>query len=58
MLALAADVPPIEIIHRETPSIAAMEDAFSPFGIRISEAPITPQRIVQLISDSALGRTR
>jgi carbon-monoxide dehydrogenase large subunit len=38
--------------------IAAIEDALSPFGVRIAEAPISPQRIVQLLGDAALGRAR
>jgi carbon-monoxide dehydrogenase large subunit len=38
--------------------IAAIEDALSPFDVRVAEAPITPQRIVQLLGDAALGRTR
>jgi aerobic carbon-monoxide dehydrogenase large subunit len=38
--------------------IAAIEDALSPFNVRIAEAPISPQRIVQLLGDAALGRTR
>ena len=29
--------------------ISAIEDALSPFGVRIDEAPITPMRIVELI---------
>ena len=40
------------------PIIAAVEDALSPFGVRILEAPITAQRIVELLGDAALGRTR
>jgi len=40
------------------PIVAAVEDALSPFGVKISEAPITPQRIVELLGDAALGRTR
>jgi carbon-monoxide dehydrogenase large subunit len=38
--------------------IAAIEDALSPFGVHIAEAPITPQRIVELLGEAALGRTR
>ena len=38
--------------------IAAVENALSPFGVTITEAPITPQRIVELLGDTALGRTR
>jgi carbon-monoxide dehydrogenase large subunit len=40
------------------PIIAAVEDALSPFDVKIAEAPITPQRIVELLGDVALGRTR
>lgn len=29
--------------------VSAIEDALAPFGVHISEAPITPQRIVQLL---------
>jgi carbon-monoxide dehydrogenase large subunit len=35
--------------------VAAVEDALSPFGVRIDEVPITPARIVQLIAE-ARGR--
>ncbi len=38
--------------------IAAVEDALSPFGVKIAEAPITPQRIVELLGEASLGRTR
>jgi len=40
------------------PIVAAVEDALSPFGVKILETPITPQRIVELLGDAALGRTR
>ncbi len=40
------------------PIIAAVENALAPFGVRIAEAPITPQRIVELLGEGALGRTR
>jgi carbon-monoxide dehydrogenase large subunit len=33
--------------------IAAVEDALSPFGVRITEHPISPERIRQLIESSA-----
>ncbi len=29
--------------------LSAVEDALSPFGVRVAEAPITPERIVELI---------
>src|SRR5262249_317910 len=38
--------------------VGAIDDALSPFGVWITEAPITPQRIVELLGDAALGRTR
>ena len=72
MLSLAADMPPIAVIHQETPSplnplgikgagesgtipmiapiIAAVEDALAPFGVKITEAPITPERICELLA--------
>ena len=37
---------------------AAVENALAPFNVRISEVPITPQRIVELLGEHALGRTR
>jgi carbon-monoxide dehydrogenase large subunit len=33
--------------------ISAVEDALAPFGVQISEAPITPQRIVALLREAA-----
>jgi carbon-monoxide dehydrogenase large subunit len=72
LLPLAADMPPIALIHQETPSplnplgikgagesgtipmiapiIAAVEDALAPFGVKITEAPITPERICELLA--------
>jgi aerobic carbon-monoxide dehydrogenase large subunit len=38
--------------------LSAVENALAPFGVRIAEAPITPQRIVELLGEHALGRTR
>jgi carbon-monoxide dehydrogenase large subunit len=38
--------------------IGAVENALAPFGVTIAETPITPQRIVELLGDAALGRTR
>jgi len=32
--------------------ISAIEDALAPFGVRIAETPLTPQRILQLIATS------
>jgi len=37
---------------------SAVEKALEPFGVNISEVPITPQRIVELLGEHALGRTR
>lgn len=43
------------------PAIAAIagavEDALAPFGVKIAEVPISPQRIVELLGEHALGRT-
>src|SRR6185503_19400022 len=36
--------------------IGAVENALAPFGVRIAEAPITPQRIVELLGEHARGR--
>jgi carbon-monoxide dehydrogenase large subunit len=36
---------------------AAVENALAPFGVHIDEVPITPQRIVELLGEHALGRT-
>ncbi len=38
--------------------IGAVENALAPFGVTIAEAPITPQRIVELLGEHALGRAR
>jgi len=38
--------------------VAAVENALSSFGVTISEAPISAQRIVELLGAEALGRTR
>lgn len=37
--------------------LSAVENALTPFGVIISEAPITPDRIVKLLGKAALGRT-
>jgi len=37
--------------------LAAIENALSPFGVHIAEAPVTPERIVALLGEAALGRT-
>jgi carbon-monoxide dehydrogenase large subunit len=31
--------------------ISAIEDALAPFGVRIAQCPVTPQRLVELIAD-------
>jgi len=31
--------------------ISAIEDALAPFGVRIAQTPITPQKLVELIGD-------
>jgi len=36
---------------------AAVENALSPFGVTINEVPISPQRLVELLGEAALGRT-
>jgi len=38
--------------------LSAVENALEPFGVRINEAPISPQRIVELVGEAAKGRTR
>ena len=38
--------------------ISAVENALEPFGVHIAEAPIEPQRIVELLGEAALGRAR
>jgi carbon-monoxide dehydrogenase large subunit len=38
--------------------LSAVENALTPFGVHIAEAPLTPERIVALIGEAALGRTR
>jgi len=38
--------------------LSAVENALEPFGVTLAEAPIAPQRIVELLGEHALGRTR
>jgi len=38
--------------------VNAVNDALLPFGVWITDTPVTPQRIVELLGDAALGRTR
>ena len=64
-------VPPIEVIHMESPTplnplgvkgaaesgtiaapaviVSAVEDALKPFGVRIRDLPLTPERLLALI---------
>ena len=37
---------------------SAVENALAPFDVKVSEVPISPQRIVELLGEHALGRTR
>jgi len=74
LLPTAADVPPVEVAHIETPSplnplgvkgageagvipvaaviAQAVEDALRPLGIHITEAPLSPNRLRQLIVEA------
>ncbi len=69
----AAEVPPFEVEHVETPSplnplgvkgageagvipvaaavAQAIEDALAPFGVRIAEMPLSPNRLRQLLAE-------
>ena len=38
--------------------ISAVEHALAPFGVTVAEAPLSPQRIVELLGEHALGRTQ
>jgi carbon-monoxide dehydrogenase large subunit len=38
--------------------ISAVEHALAPFAVTIAEAPISPQRIVELLGEHARGRTQ
>ena len=73
-LPVAADIPPVRIVHMETPSplsrygqkgigesgaigppaaIAnAVNDALRPLGARVSEVPMTPERVLAAIATS------
>jgi carbon-monoxide dehydrogenase large subunit len=37
--------------------LSAVENALEPFGVRITEAPITPQRIVALLAEAKAKKT-
>jgi carbon-monoxide dehydrogenase large subunit len=71
LLPASDTVPPIEVVHMETPTplnplgvkgaaesgtiaapaviASAIEDALRPFGVRIRDLPITPERLHALI---------
>ena len=34
----------------------AVDDALSPFGVRVREMPLTPERVLALIAESRVGR--
>jgi carbon-monoxide dehydrogenase large subunit len=36
--------------------IGAVDNALAPFGVRIREAPISPQRIIELLNEARAGR--
>ncbi len=38
--------------------LGAIENALEPWGVVIRESPLTPERIVELLGEAALGRTR
>ncbi|HXQ50048.1 MAG TPA: xanthine dehydrogenase family protein molybdopterin-binding subunit [Stellaceae bacterium] len=74
LLASAPDIPPIALLHHESPSplnplgvkgvgecgvlpvpaaiISAIEDALSPWGVEIAQAPIRPHEIAALLNRS------
>jgi len=76
----AADVPPLELHHLETPapSIAggykgageagttgapaailnAVNDALAPFGVMITDQPITAERVVRAVREGGRRRGR
>ncbi|MEL6316474.1 MAG: xanthine dehydrogenase family protein molybdopterin-binding subunit [Pseudomonadota bacterium] len=76
-LPVAADLPPIRLIHMETPSplsrfgqkgigesgaigppaaIAnAVNDALRPLGARVSDLPLTPERVLAAIAEAEAG---
>jgi len=35
---------------------SAVEDALAPFGVRVDEVPLTPERIVKLVEAAQQGR--
>ena len=72
LLVTATEMPPVEIIHHESPSplnplgvkgvgecgvvpapaaiMSAIEDALTPFGVRVTRTPLFPAEIVALIN--------
>jgi aerobic carbon-monoxide dehydrogenase large subunit len=38
--------------------VAAVENALSPFGVRLTESPITPDRIVALLREARARKVR
>jgi len=82
VLVSAPEMPPVEIIHQESPSplnplgvkgvgecgvvpvpaaiASAIEDALSPFGVRVAQAPLFPAEVCALIEKaraSSAGRS-
>ena len=71
LIPMATDVPPVEVIHTQTPSplnpigvkgageggtiaviaaiISAIENALTPFDVRLTTMPVTPEQIVRMI---------
>ena len=76
LLVTATEMPPVEIIHHESPSPlnplgvkgvgecgvvpapaaiqSAIEDALSPFGVRVTKTPLFPADIVALINKTVM----
>src|SRR5262249_8090008 len=74
LLVTAADMPALELAHRETPTplnplgvkgvgeagalpipaaiVSAVEDALSPFGIRLSQFPLRPRDLAALLAEA------
>jgi carbon-monoxide dehydrogenase large subunit len=77
LLPTASEIPPIEVLHLETPSplnplgvkgageagviavgaafAAAVEDALHPFGVRVTEMPLSPDHLFRLIREARGG---
>jgi len=78
LLVTATEMPPVDIIHQESPSplnplgvkgvgecgvvpapaaiLSAVEDALSPFGVRVAKAPLFPAEIIDLIQQGDMKR--